>query len=78
MKYFKQAMGAPVEIEFAVDLNPDKNDLPTLYLLQIKPLIRIEKHTKINFDELINQKFYYHQKKEWAMVNWTISKMSFS
>ncbi|MCW3804390.1 PEP/pyruvate-binding domain-containing protein [Plebeiibacterium marinum] len=52
LKYFKQAMGAPVEIEFAVDLNPGKNDLPTLYLLQIKPLIRIENHVKINFDEV--------------------------
>ncbi len=49
LKYFKQAMGAPVEIEFAVDLNTYENDLPTLYLLQIKPLIRIETHNKIDF-----------------------------
>ncbi len=52
LKYFKQAMGAPVEIEFAIDLNNDQNGFPTLYLLQIKPLIRIEKHTKINFNEI--------------------------
>ena len=56
-------MGAPVEIEFAVDLNPDKNDLPTLYLLQIKPLIRIEKHTKINFDEVDQSKILLSSEK---------------
>jgi len=49
LKYFKQAMGAPVEIEFAVDLNNAENGLPTLYLLQIKPLIRMETHVKIDF-----------------------------
>ncbi len=63
LKYFKQAMGAPVEIEFAVDLNPDKNDLPTLYLLQIKPLIRIEKHTKINFEEVDQSKILLSSEK---------------
>jgi len=54
LKYFKEAMGAPVEIEFAVDLNTDKK--PTLYLLQIKPLIRIENHVKINFDDVDSSK----------------------
>lgn len=50
LRFFKEAMGAPVEIEFAVDLEPGRRDLPTLYLLQIKPLIRIENHAAINFD----------------------------
>lgn len=35
----KEAFGSPVEIEYAVDLNPAANGLPTFYLLQIKPLI---------------------------------------
>lgn len=35
----KEAMGAPVEIEFAVDLNRDKDLKASFYLLQIKPLI---------------------------------------
>ncbi len=35
----KEAMGSPVEIEFAVDLNKGINNNPTFYLLQIKPLI---------------------------------------
>ncbi|SMO84366.1 Pyruvate phosphate dikinase, PEP/pyruvate binding domain [Saccharicrinis carchari] len=51
LKFFKEAMGAPVEIEFAVDLNPE-NHLPTLYLLQIKPLIRLENNAKIDFTKV--------------------------
>jgi len=35
----KEAMGAPVEIEFAVDLNRDDQFRASFYLLQIKPLI---------------------------------------
>ncbi|MBT3932620.1 MAG: pyruvate, phosphate dikinase, partial [Bacteroidetes bacterium] len=35
----KEAMGTPVEIEFAVNLNKDENGKATFYLLQIKPLI---------------------------------------
>jgi len=35
----KEAFGSPVEIEYAVDLEPKENGLPTFYLLQIKPLI---------------------------------------
>ena len=35
----KEAMGSPIEIEFAVDLNKDENSRATFYLLQIKPLV---------------------------------------
>lgn len=35
----KEAMGAPVEIEFAVDLERDEEHKSSFYLLQIKPLI---------------------------------------
>jgi hypothetical protein len=35
----EEALGAPVEIEYAVDLNKAPNDLPSFYLLQIKPLV---------------------------------------
>ncbi len=35
----KEALGSPVEIEFAVDLTKDKNGLASFYLLQIKPLV---------------------------------------
>lgn len=36
----EEAMGSPVEIEFAVDLNKDKEGKTSFYLLQIKPLIK--------------------------------------
>jgi len=35
----KEAMGSPIEIEFAVDLKKDKKGRASFYLLQIKPLI---------------------------------------
>ena len=35
----KEALGTPVEIEFAVDLNKDEENRASFYLLQIKPLI---------------------------------------
>lgn len=35
----KEALGSPVEIEFAVDLTKDKEMRASFYLLQIKPLI---------------------------------------
>ncbi len=34
----REALGCPVEIEFAVDMNRDEKGLPSFYLLQIKPL----------------------------------------
>ncbi|MFT3740398.1 MAG: PEP/pyruvate-binding domain-containing protein [Breznakibacter sp.] len=52
LRFFKEALGAPVEIEFAVDLEPGHRGLPTLYLLQIKPLIRLEGHADVNFDSV--------------------------
>ena len=35
----EDALGSPVEIEYAVDLNKTLNGLPSFYLLQIKPLV---------------------------------------
>jgi hypothetical protein len=39
LKTVKEALGTPVEIEFAVDLNLDKDGKASFYLLQIKPLV---------------------------------------
>lgn len=52
LKLFKEAMGAPVEIEFAVDITAGDRGYPTFYLLQIKPLIRREDEVQIDFDKL--------------------------
>jgi hypothetical protein len=51
----KEAMGSPVEIEFAVDINKDKNGKATFYLLQIKPMIGNVSDYSIEMDE-INKK----------------------
>jgi hypothetical protein len=48
LKLFKEAMGSPVEIEYAIDLDTKENGLPTFYLLQIKPLIRVEQQVDID------------------------------
>jgi hypothetical protein len=52
MKLFQQAMGSPVEMEFAIDLNKGDNGWPTFYLLQLKPLIRREDDVEIDLNEL--------------------------
>lgn len=48
----KEAFGSPVEIEYAVDLEPKENGLPTFYLLQIKPLIGNQIVQNTNIDHL--------------------------
>jgi len=60
LKLFKEAMGAPVEIEYAIDLEPAENGLPTFYLLQIKPLIRIEEQIEINLSEVDEEKVFMY------------------
>ena len=52
LKYLKEAMGFPVEIEFALDLTDDGEQKPTLYLLQTKPLTKIIKNENINLDDI--------------------------
>lgn len=48
----KEAMGTPVEIEFAIDLNRDKEYKTTFYLLQIKPLIGAEQDFNVDLAEI--------------------------
>jgi len=60
LKLFKEAMGAPVEIEYSIDLEPAENGLPTFYLLQIKPLIRIEEQIEINLSEVDDEKVFMY------------------
>ncbi len=47
LRLFREAMGSPVEMEYAIDLKPGDNNLPTFYILQIKPLIRSEEQVDI-------------------------------
>lgn len=48
----EEAIGSPVEIEWAVDLSRDKNNMASFYLLQIKPLISAANGFSIDPDEL--------------------------
>ncbi len=52
LNFFKQAMGSPVEIEYAIDFQIAENGLPTFYLLQIKPLVRVEDRKNIEIGEV--------------------------
>jgi hypothetical protein len=63
LRYFREAMGAPVEIEFALDLDPGCNGNPTLWLLQIKPLIRMETHLEIDFSEVKDEQVILKSEK---------------
>ena len=56
LRLFKQAMGAPVEMEYALDLNKGENGWPTFYLLQLKPLIRREAEIEIELGNHDNSK----------------------
>ena len=60
LKLFKEAMGAPVEIEYAIDLEPGENGLPTFYLLQIKPLIRNEEQVEIELGEVDEENVFMY------------------
>ena len=60
LKLFKEAMGSPVEIEYAVDLEKGENGLPTFYLLQIKPLIRIEEQVEVDIKDIDEDKIFMY------------------
>ncbi len=51
-----ESMGTPIETEFAIDLNKDKEGRASFYLLQIKPLIKNIIETEINIDKIDNDK----------------------
>jgi len=53
----EEALGSPVEIEYAVDLNRTLKDLPSFYLLQIKPLVGNQLGINVDFEKLDKSKF---------------------
>jgi len=48
----KEALGTPVEIEFAIDLKKDSDYKASFYLLQIKPIIGASVDYDVNVDEI--------------------------
>ncbi len=69
----KSSMGMPVEIEFAVDLNEDKNGKPSLYILQARPLIGNIEEFNIDLDVIERDDLFLHAEK--AMGNGTINDL---
>jgi len=59
----KEALGCDCEIEYAVDLNKTVNNLPSFYLLQIKPLIGNEEDYNIDFDKINKDKIILFAEK---------------
>ncbi|HZK97503.1 MAG TPA: PEP/pyruvate-binding domain-containing protein [Prolixibacteraceae bacterium] len=74
MKLFKLAMGSPVEMEYAIDLNSGENGWPTFYLLQLKPLIRREEDVEIELGALDSSKLLLLSNK--GMGNGKVSGIS--
>ncbi len=52
----KEAMGIPVEIEFAVDLTKDENLRASFYLLQMKPLLGAGEDYEVDLQSLNREK----------------------
>ncbi len=59
----KEALGSPVEIEFAVDLSKDSNGLASFYLLQIKPLVSQEEDYSVDVNKIDKQHLVLYSEK---------------
>ena len=73
LKIIKEAMGSAVEIEFAIDLNKDKDNKATFYLLQIKPLIGDFHEYNIELDKINKDKLLFFSNN--TMGNGTVDKI---
>lgn len=70
----KEAFGTPVEIEFAVDLEKDKDGKASLYLLQIKPLIGLIQDYDIDTNNLKTEDMLLYSER--SMGNGLIDDIS--
>lgn len=59
----KEAIGAPVEIEFAIDMEKDSDRKASFYLLQIKPLIGSSQDFNIDVNALKQEKLLLYTEK---------------
>ncbi len=74
LKLGKEAMGTAVEIEYAVDLNKDKEGKATFYILQIKPLVSQGMECNIDLDEIDKKKIILFSDK--GMGNGAITDLT--
>ena len=70
----KEAMGTPIEIEYALTLSNEPAGLPSFYLLQIKPLVGNAADFSFNLDEIDKQKILIFSEK--SMGNGIIEDIS--
>ncbi|MCX6257194.1 MAG: pyruvate, phosphate dikinase [Bacteroidia bacterium] len=69
----KEALGSPVEIEFAIDLNRDADNRSSFYLLQIKPLIGSAQDYIIDTEEIERSHILLYSEK--GMGNGVINEI---
>lgn len=60
----KEALGSPVEMEFAIDLNKDDDNKASFYLLQIKPLIGNATDFHIDMEQIDRDQILLYSEKE--------------
>jgi len=60
----KEALGSPIELEFAVDLNKDKDYKASFYLLQIKPLIGNATDFNVDMEKIDKDQILLYSDKE--------------
>jgi hypothetical protein len=70
----KEALGTPIEIEFAIDLTKDKDYRASFYLLQIKPIIGASHDYEVNMDEIDRSHILLYTEK--SMGNGMINNIS--
>ncbi|NOY36979.1 MAG: pyruvate, phosphate dikinase [Chlorobi bacterium] len=70
----KEAMGCPVEIEYAVDLEKDEKGLASFYLLQIKPLISMDYDFNLDMNTINKKKIVLYSTK--SMGNGKLDNIS--
>jgi hypothetical protein len=74
LEIIREAMGSPVEIEYAVDLNKDKDGKTSFYLLQIKPLVGNDEDYNIDLEALDYSQILLYSEK--SMGNGTVDNIT--
>jgi hypothetical protein len=69
----KEALGSPVEIEYAVDLNKDGQGRASFYLLQLKPLFGSLDHFEIDMDKIDRNRILLYAER--SMGNGTLENI---
>jgi len=70
----KEALGTPVEIEYAIDLTKDQDNKASFYLLQIKPIIGASPDYEVNMDEIDKSHILLYSEK--SMGNGIINSIN--